>query len=366
MIMDRLQKLGRDLGYEGKDLQDFVAQENKRERAERAAEREIEKAKIASEEAKIAQQREIELANVKAEEAKEKARIAQQCEIELAKVEAAKIAKENEFELARLTAEEANKLHDIELAKLAAEEARVLRDNDIELAKLTQQEELARLKSEHEKDKEIELARLHLEHEKLKMEQEIELTRIDSQERQAKLDSDAKFASQLELGKLGVEKAAHARNLKLPYFEESKDKMDSYLSRFEKYAVANKWDRSIWAAYLSALLKGRALEVYDRLSVADANDYEKLKDALLKNFDMTERGFRKKFCNDRPERSETFIQFGSRLRSYLDKWINMAKIEKPFEAICDYMARDQFLELCSRELYVHLKLKRFINLDEMA
>ena len=78
------------------------------------------------------------------------------------------------FELARLTAEEANKLHDIELAKLAAEEARVLRDNDIELAKVTQQEELARLKSEHEKDKEIEFARLHFEHEKLKMEQEIE------------------------------------------------------------------------------------------------------------------------------------------------------------------------------------------------
>ena len=43
--MDRLQKLGRDLGYEGKDLQDFVAQENKRERDERAAEREIEKRK---------------------------------------------------------------------------------------------------------------------------------------------------------------------------------------------------------------------------------------------------------------------------------------------------------------------------------
>ena len=382
--MDRLQKLGRELGYEGKELQDFVAQENKRERDERAAEREIEKAKIEAEEAKIAQQREIELAKVASEEAKEKAKIAQQREIELAqreielaKVEAAKIAKENEFELARLTAEEANKLRDIELAKLAAEEARVLRDNEIELAKLTQQEELARSKSEHEKDKEIELARLHLEHEKLKMEQEIEheklkmeqeveLTRIDSQERQAKLDSDAKFAGQLELGKLGVEKAAHARNPKLPYFEETKDKMDSYLSRFEKYAVANKWDRSIWAAYLSALLKGRALEVYDRLSVADANDYEKLKDALLKNFDMTERGFRKKFRNDRPERSETFIQFGSRFRSYLDKWINMAKIENTFEAICDFMARDQFLESCSRELYVHLKPKTFKNLNEMA
>ena len=79
--------------------------------------------------------------------------------------------------------------------------------------------------------------------------------------------------------------------------------MDSNLSRFEKYVVANKWDRSIWAAYLRALLKGRVPEVYDRLSVADAADYEKLKDALLKNFYMTERGFREKFHNDRPERT---------------------------------------------------------------
>ena len=107
--------------------------------------------------------------------------------------------------------------------------------------------------------------------------------------------------------------------------------------------------------------------MYDSLSLADAADYEKLKDALLMNFDMTKRGFRKKFRNDRPERSETFIQFGSRLRSYLNKWITMANtIENTFEAICDFMARDQFLESCSREIYVHLKPKTFKNLDEMA
>ena len=100
--MDRLQNLGRDLGYKGKDLQDFIAQENERERDERAAEREIEKAKITSELAKIAQQREIELANVKAEEAK----IAQQREIELANVKAeeAKIAQQREIELAKVEA----------------------------------------------------------------------------------------------------------------------------------------------------------------------------------------------------------------------------------------------------------------------
>ena len=65
----------------------------------------------------------------------------------------------------------------------------------------------------------------------------------------------------------------------------------------------------MWVAYLSALLKGRALDVYNRLSTEDAADNVKLKDALLKNFDITERGFRKKFRYSRVERSETFIQY---------------------------------------------------------
>ena len=91
-----------------------------------------------------------------------------------------------------------------------------------------------------------------------------------------------------------------------------------------------------------------------------------IKDALLKNFDMTERGFRKKFRYSRPERSETFIQFSSRLCSYLNKLLTMAKVEKSFEAVYDFMARDQFLEACSRELFVHLKPKAFENLFAMA
>ena len=44
----------------------------------------------------------------------------------------------------------------------------------------------------------------------------------------------------------------------------------------------------------------------------------------------------------------------------------MAKLEKMYEAVCDFMARDQFLESCNSELYVHLNPKTFKILDEMA
>ena len=88
----------------------------------------------------------------------------------------------------------------------------------------------------------------------------------------------------------------------------------------------------MWASYLSALLKGRALEVFVRLSRNDQSDYGQIKEALLTNFDLTERSFRKKFRDCRPEKSETFRQFSGRLASYLDKWLGLAKVEKTYEA----------------------------------
>ena len=122
----------------------------------------------------------------------------------------------------------------------------------------------------------------------------------------------------------------------------------------------------MWASYLSALLKGRALEVFVRLSRDDQSDYGQIKEALLTNFDLTERSFRKKFRDCRPEKAKTFRQFSGRLASYLDKWLGLAKVEKTNEAICDFLARDQFLDCCSHELYMYLKPKPFKAIDELA
>ena len=44
--------------------------------------------------------------------------------------------------------------------------------------------------------------------------------------------------------------------------------------------------------------------------------------------------------------------------------VEMVKIEESFEAVCNFFARDQFLDSCSRELYVHLRPKSFKNLEQ--
>ena len=143
---------------------------------------------------------------------------------------------------------------------------------------------------------------------------------------------------------------------KLPFFDESKDNMDSYLSRFERYAEVQKLDRDMWSLHLSTLLKGKALDVYSRLSKESAFDYDTLKASLLKRFEMTEEGFRQRFHTCKPERGESFIQFITRSRSYLDKWFQLAKAELTYEGIMDFLVSDQLLSVSQRDLYLFLRV----------
>ena len=81
-----------------------------------------------------------------------------------------------------------------------------------------------------------------------------------------------------------------AKTTKIPVFDENWDEMDSYLFRFERYATAQRLKRDQWATDLSALLKGKALDVYALMLVEQALDYDMLKAALIKHT-LTEEGF---------------------------------------------------------------------------
>ena len=100
------------------------------------------------------------------------------------------------------------------------------------------------------------------------------------------------------------------RTPSLPSFVDGKDNLDEYILRFEKFASVAKLNRSTWATQLSPLLTGKAVEVYNRLSPEEVVDCERLtKVALLERYDFTERGYRQKFREARPEGHESPSQF---------------------------------------------------------
>ena len=143
---------------------------------------------------------------------------------------------------------------------------------------------------------------------------------------------------------------------KLPAFRDKTDDIDSYLFRFETHATALKWDRTHWVTYLSALLEGTALTLFHSLS--DTEDgtvtYEQLKSALLKKFQCTPEGFRKRFRESKPTAGEPFETYAVELRRLADRWISLSKVEKTYEGLLGLILSEQLLQSVSHDLATFL------------
>ena len=164
-----------------------------------------------------------------------------------------------------------------EKAKEVEREKRAKETEQEEKAKEREREEKAKETEREEKAKERERAALRaheLELLRLKLEYEAQMEKIKNQQ------SDDKQTHSIN----GLPKLP-----KLPVFDDSKDTIDAYLERFERYANIQQWERGDWAIALSALLSGKTLEVYARLSSDEAMDYTKVKSALLKRYNLIDR-----------------------------------------------------------------------------
>ena len=135
--------------------------------------------------------------------------------------------------------------------------------------------------------------------------------------RQKEAAEVAKREHELELARLGQgnlydrppDREDRAKALKLLSFVDGKGDLDAYLQKFERFADTAKWNKTGWASKISALMSGRAPEVYSRLSEEAAKDYDKVKIALMKRYDPTEYGYGHKLRASKREVDESSDQF---------------------------------------------------------
>ena len=179
---------------------------------------------------------------------------------------------------------------------------------DVELAKIraeAEAEERKRADQAEEKKRADEIRFAQIE-----IEKELKIKEMELQAQQAQAQATISSAT------TPPPRNKDAKSPKLPSFIDEKDELDSYLLRFERYAENASWEKDTWAIKLSALLTGRAMDVYTRMSDADASDYDKLKKGILTRYNYTEDGYRKRFREAKPETEETPDQFVIRLKNY--------------------------------------------------
>ena len=333
--MEKFIQLGEKFGLEGAELLAFVEKQQELKRLEEEKEekrRQKEGEEKRREEEREEKRREKEREEKRVEEEREEKR--RQLE---EKKEERRRGLEEEREEKRRRYEEERRLDEEE-----KEEKRRREDEERETRR--QERELRRLELEADIMRQKEAAEV------AKREHELERARLG----QGNLDDRPR------------DREDRAKAPKLPSFVDGKDDLDAYLQRFERFAETAKWIKDGWASKLSALLSGRALEVYSSLSVEAAKDYDKVKIALMKRYDLTEDGYRRKFRASKPEVDESPEQFIVRLDRYPLRWLELPNTEQTFDGLKDLIVKEQFIDSCPKDLAIHLRERKPETLAKIA
>ena len=99
--------------------------------------------------------------------------------------------------------------------------------------------------------------------------------------------------------KEGTEDSSKVKLLK-PTLQKltSTDNVEHFLATFERIAAQQKWLKDVWATQVAGLLTGKAMAAYAALTPEDEVVYEKVKEAILRRYEISKETYRQCFRQD--------------------------------------------------------------------
>ena len=188
---------------------------------------------------------------------------------------------------------------------------------------------------------------------------EVEKAKIEAEtsrmELQFRRDSDENRRNEFDV----------TRYVKLvPQFNESD--VDKYFQHFEKIAKNLHWPENVWSTLLQSALKGKAQETFAALSVDDSSDYDVVKAAILKAYELVPEAYRQKFRNYKKDDKQTYVEFANQTEVYFDRWCSAKKVISDYDKLRQIVLIEQFKRCVHDDLKTYLDEKNVETLHEMA
>ena len=255
--------------------------------------------------------------------------------------------------------------------KPIAETAEIVRlklDFEREERRLAREAEKALQDAQLAQARELRLAELkearELRELELKAEQEKAL--LEAEKEAAAREHELKMAG---LGKHSPSDKASAfdpaRNIRLvPPFQEKE--VDKYFAHFEKVADSLNWPKESWVLLLQSVLVGKAQEIYGSLSVEQSSNYEHVKEAILKAYELVPEAYRQKFRNYLKYDSKTHVEFAREKENLFNRWCHSKEIGQDFKKLKQMVLLEEFKDKVRPDIRSHLDEQKVEELEKAA
>ena len=198
----------------------------------------------------------------------------------------------------------------------------------------------------------------------LKAEQEKAL--LEAEKEAAAREHELKMAS---LGKQSPSDKASAfdpaRNIRLvPPFQEKE--VDKYFAHFEKVANSLNWPKESWVILLQSVLVGKAQEIYGSLSLEQSSNYEHVKEATLKAYELVPEAYRQNFRNYLKYDSKTHVEFAREKENLFNRWCHSKEIGQDFKKLKQMVLLEEFKNKVRPDIRSHLDEQKVEELEKAA
>ncbi len=183
------------------------------------------------------------------------------------------------------------------------------------------------------------------------------------------------MAHQIELEKLKLEQAKAssdsskhfdaAKNIRLvPKFQERE--VDKYFLHFEKIADSLKWPKPSWTLLLQSVFIGKAREIYSAMPFDKCRDYDEVKQAVLKAYELVPEAYRQKFRSARKQGDQTHVEFARVKEQMFDRWLGSKEVKQDFGELRQLMLVEEFKSCVHPDVKTHLDENKIDNLHDAA
>ena len=127
-----------------------------------------------------------------------------------------------------------------------------------------------------------------------------------------------------------------------------------------------KWPREHRTLLLQSVVIGKAREIYTQLSLEQSSDYDKVKELILKAYELVPEAYRQKFRDCRKEPNQTHVEFARTKEQLFDRWCTSKKVGSDHEKLRQLMLVEEFKWCINSDVRAFLNEKEVENLDVAA
>lgn len=222
---------------------------------------------------------------------------------------------------------------------------------------------LTRLKMESEErarareaQLQLDIKRLEIEADKVVRLRELEL----ASHRETHAGHDSSAPSSAPLPPVPAPAFDVSRHIALvPPFKETE--IDSYFATFERLASALQWPAEVWPLLLQCKIHGKVQDAVAALPVEDSLNYECVKAAILRAYELVPEAYRQKFRNYKKSSNQSYVEFAREKGTLFDKWCSSCKA-LDYKSLRETILIEEFKRCLPNRVVVYLNEQKVSTL----